>query len=146
MLNIKRIDHVLNTIVYIAWLTLCLWFTWFMVRHHQRKSLGYTECQRKSLLEDMLCTSQPLVTEDVVDHVLHTLPMYKDYLGIMKEQYTINSGAIHGWFLDNIELQLHQIRLIYDTVIYNHSNCVGEMIIEGDHTTSDVYQYVHAFY
>ena len=45
-----------------------------------------SECQRKSLLEDMLCTFQPLAKGDLVDHVLHTLIMYKDCLGIMKEQ------------------------------------------------------------
>ena len=42
----------------------------------------------------MLCTSQPLAKRDLVDHVLHTLPMYKDYLGIMKEQYK-NSRLPH---------------------------------------------------
>ena len=69
----------------IPWLTLCLWFTWsgtaswnFLVTS--------SECQRKSLLEDILCTSQPLAKGDLVDHVLHTLPMYKDFLGIMKDQ------------------------------------------------------------
>ena len=34
----------------------------------------------------MLCTFQPLAKGDLVDHVLHTLIMYKDCLGIMKEQ------------------------------------------------------------
>ena len=34
----------------------------------------------------MLCTSQPLAKGDLVDHVLHTLPVFKDCLGIMKEQ------------------------------------------------------------
>ena len=69
----------------IPWLTLCLWFIWlgtvswnFLVTS--------SECQRKRLLEDMLCTFQPLAKGDLVDHVLHTLIMYKDCLGIMKEQ------------------------------------------------------------
>ena len=34
----------------------------------------------------MLCTLQPLAKGDLVDHELHTLIMYKDCLGIMKEQ------------------------------------------------------------
>ena len=34
----------------------------------------------------MLCTSKPLAKGDLVDHILHTLPMYKDCLGIMKEE------------------------------------------------------------
>ena len=34
----------------------------------------------------MLCTFLPLAKGDLVDHVLHTLIMYKDCLGIMKEQ------------------------------------------------------------
>ena len=34
----------------------------------------------------MLCTSQPLAKGDLIDHILHTFPMYKDCLGIMKEQ------------------------------------------------------------
>ena len=34
----------------------------------------------------MLCTFQPLAKGDLVDHVLHTLNMYKDCLRIMKEQ------------------------------------------------------------
>ena len=34
----------------------------------------------------MLCTFQPLAKGDLVDHVLHTLIMYKDCLGKMKEQ------------------------------------------------------------
>ena len=34
----------------------------------------------------MLCTFQPLAKGDLVDHVLHTLIMYKICLGIMKEQ------------------------------------------------------------
>ena len=50
--------------------------------------------QRKSLLEDMLCTSQPLAKGDLVDHVLHTLPIYKDCLEIMKDQFK-NSRLPH---------------------------------------------------
>ena len=73
MLNIKRIDHVLNTTVYSMTNTVPLIH---LVRHRQRKSL----------LEDMLCTFQPLAKGDLVDHVLHNLIMYKDCLGIMKEQ------------------------------------------------------------
>ena len=42
-----------------------------------------SKCLRKSLLENMLCASQPLAKGD---HVLHTLPMYKCCLGIMKDQ------------------------------------------------------------
>ena len=34
----------------------------------------------------MLCTFLPLAKGDLVDHVLHTLIMFKDCLGIMKEQ------------------------------------------------------------
>ena len=34
----------------------------------------------------MLCTFQPLAKGDLVDHVLHTLIMYKDCFGIMKDQ------------------------------------------------------------
>ena len=78
MLNKKRIDHVLNTTVYSMTNTVPLIH---LVRH--RTSL---ECQRKSLLEDMLCTFQPLAKGDLVNHVLHTLILYKDCLGIMKEQ------------------------------------------------------------
>ena len=84
MLNIKRIDHVLNTTVYSMTNTVPLIH---LVRHCQLKFLGHIlRCQRKSLLEDMLCTFQPLAKGDLVDHVLHTLIMYKDCLGIMKEQ------------------------------------------------------------
>ena len=84
MLNIKRIDHVLNTTVYSMTNTVPLIH---LVRHRQLKFLvTSSECQRKSLLEDMLYTFQPLANGDLVDHVLHTLIMYKDCLGIMKEQ------------------------------------------------------------
>ena len=38
------------------------------------------------ILEVVSCTFQPLAKGDLVDHVLHTLIMYKDCLGIMKEQ------------------------------------------------------------
>ena len=41
---------------------------------------------KEELLEDMLCTFLLLAKGDLVDHVLHTLIMYKDSLGIMKEQ------------------------------------------------------------
>ena len=34
----------------------------------------------------MFCTFHALAKGDLFDHVLHTLPMYKDCLGIMKEQ------------------------------------------------------------
>ena len=40
---------------------------------------------KESLLEDIRCTSKPLAKGDLVGHVLHTLPIYKDCLGIMKE-------------------------------------------------------------
>ena len=69
----------------IPWLTLCLWFTWLGTASWNFLVTS-SECQRKSLLEDMLCTSQPLAKWDLVDHVLRTLPMSKDCLGIMKEQ------------------------------------------------------------
>ena len=69
----------------IPWLTLCLWFIWLGTASWNFLVTS-SECQRKSLLEDMLCTSQPLAKGDLVDHVLHTLIMYKDCLGIMKEQ------------------------------------------------------------
>ena len=42
----------------------------------------------------MLCTFQPLAKGDLVDHILHTLIMYKDCLGIMKEQCK-NSRLLH---------------------------------------------------
>ena len=84
MLNIKRIDHVLNTTVYSMTDTVPLIH---LVRHRQLKFLvTSSRCQRKSLLEDMLCTFLPLAKGDLVDPVLHTLIMYKDCLGIMKEQ------------------------------------------------------------
>ena len=85
MLNIKRIDHVLNTTVYSMTNTAPLIH---LVRPPPAEIFLVTssECQRKSLLEDMLCTFQPLAKGDLVDHVLHTLFMYKDCLGIMKEQ------------------------------------------------------------
>ena len=67
----------------IQWLTLCLWFTWFGTASWTFLVTS-SECQRKNLLEGMLCTFQPLAKGDLVDHVLHTLPMYKDCLGIMK--------------------------------------------------------------
>ena len=69
----------------IPWLTLCLWFIWLGTASWNFLVTS-SECQRKSLLEDMLCTFQPLAKGDLVDHVLHTLIMYKDCLGIMKEQ------------------------------------------------------------
>ena len=69
----------------IPWLTLCLWFIWFGTASWNFLVTSF-ECQRKSLLEDMLCTFQPLAKGDLVDHILHTLSMYKDCLGIMKEQ------------------------------------------------------------
>ena len=80
MLNIKR-----WTPPSIPWLTLCLWFIWLGTASWNFLVTS-SECQRKSLLEDMLCTFQPLAKGDLVDHVLHTLIMYKDCLGIMKEQ------------------------------------------------------------
>ena len=69
----------------IPWLTLRLWFIWLGTASWNFLVTS-SECQRKSLLEDMLCTFQPLAKGDLVDHVLHTLIMYKDCLGIMKEQ------------------------------------------------------------
>ena len=39
----------------------------------------------KSALSNAL-HNQPLAKGDLVDHILHTLPMYKDCLGIIKEQ------------------------------------------------------------
>ena len=69
----------------IPWQILCLWFIWLGTASWNFLVTS-SECQRKSLLEDMLCTFQPLAKGDLVDHVLHTLIMYKDCLGIMKEQ------------------------------------------------------------
>ena len=69
----------------IPWLTPCLWFTWLGTASWNFLVTS-SECQRKGLLEDMLCASQPLTKGDLVDHVLHSLPMYKECLGIMKEQ------------------------------------------------------------
>ena len=73
------------TLPSIPWLTLFPWFTW-LGNASWNILVTSSECQRKSLLEDMLCTSQPLAKGDLVDHVLHILPVYKDCLGIMKEQ------------------------------------------------------------
>ena len=86
MLNKKRIDHVLNTTVYSMTNTVPLIH---LVRHRQLKFLDHILRSRKSLLEDMLCTFQPLAKGDLVDHVLHTLIMYKDCLGD-------NEGAMQG--------------------------------------------------
>ena len=50
----------------------------------------------------MLCTFQPLAKGDLDDHVhfvLHTLIMYKDCLGIMKEQCK-NSRLPHLLMID----------------------------------------------
>ena len=69
----------------IPWLTLCLWFIWLGTASWNFLVTS-SECQRKSLLEDMLCTFLPLAKGDLVDHILHTLIMYKVCLGIMKEQ------------------------------------------------------------
>ena len=58
----------------------------YLVRHRQLKFLGHILQMSKGLLEDILCTSQPLAKGDLVDHVLHSLPIHTDCLGIMKEQ------------------------------------------------------------
>ena len=78
-------DHVLNTTVYSMTNTVPLIH---LVRHRQLKFLGHILRMSKEepAIEDMLCTFQPLAKGDLVDHVLHTLIMYKDCLGIMKEQ------------------------------------------------------------
>ena len=65
MLNIKSIDHVLNTTVYSMTKTVPLIH---LVRHRQLKFFGHIlrMSKGKSLLEGMLCTSQPLAKGDLV--------------------------------------------------------------------------------
>ena len=84
MLKIKCIDHVLNTTIY-SMTNMCVWFTWLGTASWN-VLVTSSECQRKSLPEDMLCTSQPLAKGDLVNYLLYTLPMYKDCLRIIKEQ------------------------------------------------------------
>ena len=72
----------------IPWLALCLWFIWLGTASWNFLVTS-SECQRKRMLEDMLSTFQPFAKGNLVDHVLHTLIMYKDCLGIMKEQCKI---------------------------------------------------------
>ena len=84
MLNIKRIDHVLNTTVYAMANTVPLIH---LVRHRQLKFLGHI--LRMSKEEPARRYALYILTigkRRLVDHVLHTLIMYKDCLGIMKEQ------------------------------------------------------------
>ena len=51
-----------------------------------------SEYQRKSLLEDMRCTSQPLAKGDLVDHILHTL---QRLLGDYEAEQCKNSRLPH---------------------------------------------------
>ena len=59
-----------------------------LVRHRQLKFLGHILriSKEEPARRYMLCTFQPLAKGDLVDQVLHTLIMYKDCLGILKEQ------------------------------------------------------------
>ena len=84
MLNIKRIDHVLNTTVYSMTNTVPLIH---LVRHRQLKFLGHIlQISKEEFARKYDLYTQPLAKGDLIDHVLHTLPMYKDCLGITKEQ------------------------------------------------------------
>ena len=83
MLNIKRIDHVLNTI-YSMTNTVPLIH---LVRHRQLKFLDHILRMSKEEPARRYALYIPTIGKgDLVDHVLHTLLMYKDCLGIMKEQ------------------------------------------------------------
>ena len=85
MLNVKRTDHVQNATVYSMTNTVPLIH---LVRHRQLKFLGHI--LRMSKEEPARRYALYVLTigkkRDLIDHVLHTLPMYKDCLGTMKEQ------------------------------------------------------------
>ena len=84
MLNIKRIDHVLNTTVYSMTNTVPLIH---LVRHRQQKFLGHILRMSKEEPARRYALYIPTMAKgDLVDDIRHTLLMYKDCLGIMKEQ------------------------------------------------------------
>ena len=84
MLNIKRIDHVLNTTVYFMNNTVPLIH---LVRHRQLKFLGHILRMSKEQPARRYALYIPTIGKGRPgDLVLHTLLMYKDCLGIMKEQ------------------------------------------------------------
>ena len=86
MLNIKCIDHVLNTTIYSMTNTVPLIH---LVRHRQLKFLGHILRMSKEEPARRYALYIPTIgklREDLVGYVLHTLIMYKDCLGIMKEQ------------------------------------------------------------
>ena len=87
MLNIKRIDHVLNTTVYSMTNTVPLIH---LVRHRQLKFLGHIlrmfkgrACQKIRSVHSYHWQKE---TWSTTYFIVHTLIMYKDCLGIMKEQ------------------------------------------------------------
>ena len=73
----------------IPWLTLCLWFIWLGTASWNFLVTS-SECQRKNLLEDMLCTFLPLAKGDLVDHVLHS----SSYLNYVQRLLGDNEGAM----------------------------------------------------
>ena len=85
MLNIRRIDHVLNTTIYSMTNTVPLIH---LVRHRQLKFLCHILRMSKEepARKYALYVPNHWQKGDLVDHVLHTLIMYKDCFGIMKEQ------------------------------------------------------------
>ena len=82
MLNIKRIDHVLNITVYSMTNTVPLIH---LVRHRQLKFLGHILRMSKEKPARRCALYIPTIGKepkgDLVDHVLHTLIMHKDCLG-----------------------------------------------------------------
>ena len=82
MLNIKRIDHVLNTTVYSMTNTVPLIH---LVRHCQLKFLGHILRMSKEEPARRYALYIPTKRRPG-NHILHTLIMFKDCLGIMKEQ------------------------------------------------------------
>ena len=86
----------------IPWLTLCLWFIWLGTASWNFLVTS-SECQRKSLLEDIVCTFLPLAKGDLVDHVLHIYLNYVQRLlgdneGAMQEQQIVAfADDRHAW-------------------------------------------------
>ena len=85
MLNIKRIDHVLNTTVYSMTNTVPLIH---LLRHRQLKFLSHVPRMLKEEPARRYALYVPPIGKRRLGQprILHTLPMYKDCLGIMKEQ------------------------------------------------------------
>ena len=82
MLNIKRIDNFLNTTVYSMTNTVPLIH---LVRHRQMKFLGHILRISKEEPARRYVPYIPTISKRRPGRP-RTLPMYKDYLGIMKEQ------------------------------------------------------------